>query len=238
MTVARLIKLMPTGILVGFVAYACVSLQGALPDGASAQAELTKGLDVLVQDIASDSAGALKQAQLRDPFLPVVQAVEASAASGPEVIVQPQADPLEGIVAGLSLNATIIQGRDQFAIINGRIYNKGQRLVLPGDGGSRPPLVVQFVKRTGVILRGGGKNYTLGYPDQLARKPDVSKEPPGDSADAALLDPAGQAALFQKLLNSPLGNLGKGLIGNLGAPNAQGSSRSTRRSSPNLGGRP
>jgi hypothetical protein len=236
MTVARLIKLVPAAIFVGFVAYACVSLQGALPEGASTQAELSKGLDLMVQDIAGESAEALKQAQqLRDPFRPVAPTVTESEAPKQEMAAGPEVDPLASVVAGLNLNATIVQGRDQFAIINGRIYNRGQRLVLPGDDRSRPPLVVLFVKPSGVILRGGGKNYTLAYPEQLARKSD-EKGPAGDPAEADLLDPAGQAAMFQKLLNSPLGALGKSLIGDLGGPNAKASSRSTRKPSRSPGG--
>ena len=116
------------------------------------------------------------------------------------------------IIAGLKLDATFLQGRDQLAIINGRIYHKGQKLVLPGDDDSRPPLVVLFVKPTGVILRGGGKNYLLGYPEHLGKKPDDSSEAAREGG-AEQIDPAGQAAMFQKLLDSPLGALGKGLIG-------------------------
>ncbi len=232
MNAKQLIKLAPTAVLLGFVAFAYSSLQGALPGAGQKQAELAKGLDLMFQDIAaSDPVGALKEVRLRDPFLPVVPVVATPESAGSDAPAQPETDPLTDIVAGLSLDATFVQGRDQLAIINGRSYNKGQRLVLPGDDDhSRPPLVVLFVRPTGVILRGGSKNYVLGYPEQLGRKPDKSPGPAGEQADSAMLDPAGQAAMFQRLLNSPLGAMGKSLIGNPGGSNADARRRKSSRS--------
>jgi hypothetical protein len=204
-------------------------MQGALPDGAAAQTDLAKGLDLMFDDVAGDSARLLSQTKLRDPFLPVAQAVAASAMVDPAAPAGPERDPLADIVAGLTLNATIIQGRDQFAIIDGRIYNRGQRLILPGEDPSRPPLVVLFVNRTGVILRGGAKNYTLAYPERLTYKRKEADGTPGDQANSALTDPAGQAEMFQKLLNSPLGALGKSLIGDVGRSKADPRRRSAKQ---------
>jgi hypothetical protein len=211
MSIQRLIKLAPTAILLAFVGYASASLHGTLPDSGATQAELTKGLDVMVQDLATDSAAALKQVKLRDPFLPAAPAA-AEVAARPDAPAPSKADPLAEIVAGLSLDATFIQGRDQLAIIDGRIYKKGQRLVLRGDDESSPTLDVVFVKPTGVILRGDGRNYFLQYPERFGSKSDRAPEAGGQD-DAAVVDPAGQAAMFQKLLKSPLGALGKSLIG-------------------------
>jgi hypothetical protein len=232
MSISRLIKQAPTVILVAFVGYASVSLQGALPDAGATQAELAKGLDALAQDVASESAAVLKKVQLRDPFLPVAspEAPTAPRANGP---APAKADPLADIVAGLSLDATFIQGRDQVAIINGRIYNKGQEVLIPGgDDESRPKLVVVFVKHTGVILNGDGRNYFLQYPEKLASKSGRRTESTGQD-DSALADPAGQAAMFQRLLNSPLGAMGKSLIGGAGPTPGAGASpsRARRRSS-------
>ena len=211
MSVARLIKLSPSVILVAFAAYAAYTLQSALPGAAEQRAELAKGLDLLVEDIASaDAAGMLKRAALRDPFLPVLpppppaDVAAAAKDSGPDETAQ--------LVASLQLDATFVQGRDQMAIINGRIYSKGQRLVVAGDPESHPELTVLFVKPMSVLLRGGGKDYVLGYPEQLGKERDKDKPPDGPDAGSAMLDPAGQAAMFQQLLNSPLGALGRSLI--------------------------
>jgi hypothetical protein len=212
MTAARLIKLSPNIILLAFAAYGSYTLQAALPGAAEDRAELAKGIDLLLEDIASsDPAGMLKRAALRDPFRPVLP-------PAPVVIVaddaakQPGADEMAELVASLQLDATFLQGRDQMAIINGRIYRKGQRLVLPGDAESQPELTLLFVKPMSVLLRGGGKDYFLGYPEQLGKRRDADNPPDGPVAEAAVLDPAGQAAMFQQLLNSPLGALGKSLI--------------------------
>jgi hypothetical protein len=211
MSASRLIKLAPTATLLAFLGYASFSLQAALPGAAEKEAALAKGFDLMLQDlVAPDSGGTAKQSAARNPFLAVAppppETAEAAAPAATE------SDPLAGVVAGLSLDATFLQGRDQIAIIDGRIYHRGQKLALPGDDDSRPPLVVLFVKPTGVILRGGGKNYLLGYPEHLVKKPAAPAEPAREDASAQL-DPAGQAAMFQKLLNSPLGALGKSLVG-------------------------
>jgi hypothetical protein len=150
-----------------------------------------------------------------------------------EEAASPASDPLAEMIAGLSLEATFIQGRDQMAVINGRMYQKGQHLALPGDGeNSPPPLTLLFVKPTGVILRGRDKNYLLGYPDRLGQKPGRDE---GDAAARARetgmadLDLAGQAAMFERLLDSPLGAMGRGLLGDAASPRRPGTSRSGSR---------
>jgi hypothetical protein len=212
MNAARLIKYSPTAILVIFLGYAAYSLQAALPDAAEKQAAIEKGFDLLLKKlVTTDPAGGAASIRSRDPFL-VVRPPAPPEAAEPDAPESPESDPLAEVIADLKLDATFLQGRDQLAIINGRIYHKGQALALAGQDKSLPSIVVLFVKPTGVILRGGGKNYLLGYPEHLGKKPD---DGPGDAreAGAETIDPAGQAAMFKKLLNSPLGALGKSLIG-------------------------
>ncbi len=123
-------------------------------------------------------------AEFRNPFLAVTPPAATPDAPSPTRPPIPTSDPLADIVAGLSLDATFLQGRDQLAIINGRIYHKGQELELPGDDESRPALLVLFVKPTGVILKGGGKNYLLGYPEHLGKKPDDGAKAAAREAEA------------------------------------------------------
>ena len=62
------------------------------------------------------------------------------------------------------------------AIIDGRIYSKGQHLLIDGDSGkSSATLTVINVLPAKVILQGGDKNYVLGYPDQLGSRPDKAR---------------------------------------------------------------
>lgn len=227
MSAARLIKFSPTAILLAYLGYASFSLQAALPGAADQEAALARGLEQTLKElVATESVAADAASRLRNPFLAVRQPVPDAAE--PEASADPASDRLAEIIAGLSLDATFLQGRDQLAIINGRIYHKGQKLALPGHDDSMPPVLVLFVKPTGVILSGGGKNYLLGYPEQFHKKPaaDAEADPAPVSAES---DPAGQAAMFQRLLNSPLGALGKSLIGDAVTPKHAGQSRSGGR---------
>jgi len=222
MNTAQAIKAAPTLILVAFLAYSSYSMHTSLPGAAAEDAALAKGLDILVQDLVeSGSAAAAKLGkEIRDPFqviVPPTAPVELAKVQDPPP-PEPSADPMAELVQGLSLDATFIQGRDQIAIIDGRIYSRGQRLVVAvEDGQSSTPLVVASVFPTKVVLQGGGKSYVLGYPNQLVKLKDESPRggapSPGESTMAEL-DPGGQMAMFQKLLNSPLGALGKSMIGN------------------------
>ncbi len=227
MSAGRLIKYAPTAILIAFLGYASYSLQAALPGAAEKEGALAKGLDLMLKElVASNPAGDDGGGQLRNPFLAVKP--PAPEVAEPVASAAPESDRLAEVIAGLSLDATFLQGRDQLAIINGKIYHKGQRLTLPGHDESLPPLLVLFVKPTGVILKGGGKNYLLGYPEQFRKKPDAVAENARE-ADSAQLDPAGQNAMFQKLLDSPLGALGKSLIGDAVPSKRAAGSRSAAR---------
>ncbi|HZW34298.1 MAG TPA: hypothetical protein VFF52_26480 [Isosphaeraceae bacterium] len=220
MNTAQALKAAPLLSLVAFLAYSAYSMHASLPGADAQDAALAKGLDILVQDLLdSGTVAAAKLGQeVRDPFQAVVTQPAAVDRAKPQETPAPApaADPLAEIVQGLSLEATFIQGRDQIAIIDGRIYSRGQRLMVEGkDGASAAPLSLASVFATQVVLQGGGRTYVLGYPDQLGKRKDESPAGPPLSREATLaeLDPGGQMAMFQKLLNSPLGVLGKSLVG-------------------------
>jgi hypothetical protein len=73
----------------------------------------------------------------------------------------PPVDPYIAKVRALALNATFLQGRDELAVIDGRIYRIGQSL--EGTKGARIPLRVTKVSTSQVILQAGDKRYSLGY---------------------------------------------------------------------------
>ena len=63
----------------------------------------------------------------------------------------PEPDKVGELVRGLKLDMTFLQGRAQHAVINGRIYSRGQRIELPGrDATSDRSLQVLAVTRTSV----------------------------------------------------------------------------------------
>jgi hypothetical protein len=230
-----LVKRSPTLILLSLLAYACYAVTASMTDLAPARNEIKNGLDVMVKDVVSaskDEVRGLTRVVLRDPFRvvskpsAVPKPADASEDSGP--------DSLAGVVNGLSLDATFLQGKTRIAIISGRMYHQGQHLVIAGDAGkANSPLFVQNVRVQSVTLEARGRMYELAYPDQLGNRPAAGKGHGGNPVDGTMaeVDPEGQLAFYKRLLNSPLGKMGKSLTGNmgLGAPNqGRGASRPGR----------
>jgi hypothetical protein len=218
MNTAKLLKRAPTLIMIACLAYACYKVQAILPGSAAGRTELAKGLDVMVKDVLQ--AGALEartlaREALRDPFRIRPKSTDA-AKTADVVAADPESDPLAGFVHSLSLDATFLQGKTQIAIINGRMYHQGQHLIFQADGASVPsPLFLQNVQAHRVTLRAHNTNYELGYPDQLGTRPADHRPASGSSKDGSIgeIDPEGELAFYKKLMNSPLGKLGKGLTG-------------------------
>ena len=140
--------------------------------------------------LASNEVGAASTGnQVRDPFQggsrPVASAIVAPEPEQAAPITL-QSDPIAVLVQEMSLKATFIQGRDQIVIIDGRMYSKGQQLLLDveDDSGksSSTSLLVARVMPTKVILQAGNTQYELGYPNQLGRRsddgPKTGSEPP------------------------------------------------------------
>jgi hypothetical protein len=223
MNTTKLLKLAPSLIVVASLTYMAYSVQPSSPDPPAAATVATKGRDDPGKaDPLLAAVGRALTGSIRDPFQvankPAAEAVVPKTQEPAPVKSGP--DPWDEVIQGLTLDATFIQGRDQIAIINGRFYHKGQHLVLDGDSGEHfSRLFVAGVQPSKVILRaGGGKLYELSYPAQLGRRPADGRQdgPDTSKAQAALgeIDPDGQMAMFQALLNSPLGALGKSMVGN------------------------
>lgn len=235
MNTARLLKSAPILIMVVCLSYACYKIHAILPDSGAGGNDLAKGLDVMVEDAihaGADDVRALTRVALRDPFR--IRLKPATAAAHEDVTTaDPESDPLTGVVQGLSLDATFLQGKTQIAIINGRMYHRGQHLLLQGDSRkSFSPLFVQNVQVQRVTLMAHNRTYELGYPEKLGNKPDDRRKGGGTSADGSIaeIDPEGELAFVKRLVNSPLGKLGKSLTGNMGAgvPGSGGPAKSPR----------
>ncbi len=220
MNTAKLLKLAPTLILIVFLGYASYSLHEGLPTRTSGRSDVAKGLEMVEDMLASGTATAERLiGEFRDPFqvIHTPSPTADASQSQPRLPSDSPSDPLADLVRGMTLEATFFQGRDQIAIIDGRIYSRGQALRFRND--SREPssqLLVTVVLPSKVILRGNNRNYVLSYPDQLGNRPAAPK--PGIagspmSSEATMLDPSGQLAVIQRLLDSPLGALGKSIIG-------------------------
>ncbi len=208
MNAAKLIKLAPMLILVAFLAYAGYSINASAEDPAEDPSGLVKDTNTVVQDIPK-SGNALEgglAAALRDPFQVSLKPGAAAGAAKSQDDASVDSDLLDKIVQGLKLDATFHQGRDEMAIINGRVYSKGHYLIIDADSGkSSSRLFVVRVLPAKVILRGGDKDYVLSYPDQLV--------------------------LSQKPHNSPAGARAKSVNGNPARPSSRsGSAPPSRRS--------
>jgi hypothetical protein len=222
MNTGSLLKRAPILIMVLCLSYACYKIHAILPDSGAGGNDLAKGLDVMVEDAlhaGADEVQALTRAALRDPFR--IRSKSADAAKQEDVATaDPESDPLTGVVQGLSLDATFLQGKTQIAIINGRMYHRGQHLLLQGDSRKTfSPLFVQDVQVQRVTLMAHNKTYELGYPEKLGARPADHREGGKASADGSIaeIDPEGELAFVKRLVNSPLGKLGKSLTGNMGA---------------------
>jgi hypothetical protein len=100
------------------------------------------------------------------------------------------------------------------------MYNQGQHLLLHADSGkSYSPLFIQNVQAQRVTLKAHNKTYELGYPEKLGARPADRREGGGATKDGSIaeIDPEGELAFYKKLMNSPLGKLGKSLTGKTGA---------------------
>ncbi len=233
MNTAKLLKRAPTLMMVVCLAYACYRINTIVPERAPGRNELAKGLDVMVKDVLYSGALEVKTLTgdaLRDPFRTRVKS-SAVARAAEAAAADPETDPLASFVHSLSLDATFLQGKAQIAIINGRMYHKGQHLILQDDGANVPsPLFVESVQAHRVLLRAHDTNYELGYPEGLGTRPPDRRSASGSPGDLSVaeIDPEGQLAFYKKLLNSPLSKLGKGLTGNPDA-GGPGSGRFVRK---------
>jgi hypothetical protein len=228
MNTAKILKHVPTMIMIVGLAFACYKIHATVPDAGAGRTELVKGLDVMMNDVLHSGAEEVR-ALARDPFRTGPKPIDATKAAE-AAPADPVTDPLYDFVHSLSLGATFLQGKTQIAIINGRMYKQGEHLILERDGEKlTSSLFIEKVQAQRVTLRARDTKYELAYPDQLGSRPADVRPASGSPRDGSIgeIDPEGEIAFFKKLLNSPLGKLGKGLTGNpgLGQP-ASGAGRS------------
>ena len=192
----RLLNLAPLLIVVGVVGYAAYSIRPADPGAIPAQTPSSApgdqaaraGVQLAGTEEPDPSVPGKPPKKSRDPFRTVAE-IEAAArpkstadsarktASPPKKTQiknedkPPPSGPYAAKVQVLTLNATFLQGRDELAVIDGRIYRTGQSL--EGTEGARIPLRVTKVSASQVILQAGDTRYSLGYPalGETARAP-------------------------------------------------------------------
>ncbi len=185
MNAAKLIKLAPMLVMITVLAYAGYSINTSASDPDAGEPGVAKGVEAVVRDnvTAGSSIEDGPVGAVRDPFQVSLEPGGLKSQDGAVA----DFDRLAKIVQELKLDATFLQGREQMAIINGRVYSKGQHLVLDGD---LTPLFVANVLPATVVLRGGDRDYVLGYPDQLT----LSHGPVNSPATSMIAKPAAPSA--------------------------------------------
>jgi len=235
MNTTKLIKLSPMILMVAFLAYAGYSIHASAVDPDAGPSSLAKEVDGIVQEMRAvgNALATAPAASLRDPFQPAAKPAGSTGAESKDDAVDPSTDALADLVRGLRLDGTFVQGSEQLAIIDGRIYTKGQRLAVGGDPAeSDTKLFLVNVLPSKAILHADGRNFVLSYSDQIGSALDKPRSTAAESTEDAMaeIDSGGQLAMFQKLLNSPLGALGKSLVGKPGkAGGRRGSASRSRR---------
>jgi hypothetical protein len=229
MNLTHLLRFAPTLVIVGAMIYAGQAINETLamrPRAERAEdpgAVLAKlGLDAVTGAVADFSPDDLALHRLRDPFSQAGQPAGASHGSAePKAARQNlHAEFIDRAV----LNATFIQNKTRFAVINGALYKPGQAVAGTGAGASA--LVVQSVSPSEVVLASEGGSYKLTYSDRLtsakgagARRGGASRRGPTAVAvpDGALAPgPDPRLDMIQAILGSQLGVFGSPLTNALG----------------------
>ena len=147
----------------------------------------------------------------------------ADAAKAQEVTAaEPETDPLAGVRPGPLARCDIPPGQNADRDHQRSNVPPGPAPVSASDDGTRS-LALSRPECSGAASHAHEhitQSYELGYPDKLGNRPsDRHARRRGSSVDGSIaeIDPEGELAFYKKLLNSPLGKLGKGLTGNPGA---------------------
>jgi hypothetical protein len=173
MNMPKLMKLLPMLIMVASLAFATYSMQpvgsstSTRPNANARTKEQATGKEAWPTSAASLAKGAVSKhlATLRDPFQVVSKPGSTETAKGlaDKTSGHSEIDPYPGVIQGLTLTGTYLQGRTEIAIISGQIYEKDQ--YLRGLGDEQSSLRVAQVHTTGVILQAGSTQYVLSYPE-------------------------------------------------------------------------
>jgi hypothetical protein len=225
----KIIKLAPTILMITLLGFSAYSVHGGgdetpAPKATDASTGSTLA-QVETEILALESAIVSSASAVRDPFRTAAAAAEEIKAEmtqgGPDHSKRADStDPIAQSLKEMSLDLTFVQGSEQVAVINGKMYRKGQRLTFPESTEQDAPvsLVMTFVRKDRVFFRGDNKTYSLGYPEKFKS---VRHSSPGDNetpleAEMGEIDPGGELEFYKSLSNSPLGKMGQGLTKSMG----------------------
>jgi hypothetical protein len=181
----------PTLIVIGVTAYA--AWPTVFPDGDSGQTKEASKPPTTARASASDVADPGRNPfQLDRPA--AVEAATPSKAVAPAssaVVVRPAGLPdlpadEDQVLSGMRLGGTFIHGREQLAVINNRVYARGEQL--RGADGSLLPYVISQIGKDRAILRRGRRDVVLAF-SNVPRAASPKAGAPGAPALAKLPPP-------------------------------------------------
>jgi hypothetical protein len=183
MDIIKLLKFLPMVIMIASLAYAIYSMQAVRIDPEPASKKPNEKQAAARESQAKVAVSEAKTAMPerlhlpRDPFQVALKTTSADSAqnapgSSP---ASAEVDPYPAMIQGFTLSATFIQGKTEIAIINGRIYKKGQHI--SGAANEPLPLTLAGVLAKEVILQAGSNRYLLAYRDQWTEGRASSRRP-------------------------------------------------------------
>jgi hypothetical protein len=186
-------KVVPTAIVAAIATWCCWPyLDEAAFGEAGAKTYSPQVLHALL-------APAIASEPSRDPFhivgtapslgAPKEREAAGTKASGDSPSTPKNAAPQKdaaGVPKGLTLSGTYLAGNRRAALINGRLWEQGQRLELSKNAAE--PWVLAEVSPFGVVIASGGKSFELKYPGPEERPAGTAK-----IAEAAAPPPAKRA---------------------------------------------
>jgi hypothetical protein len=191
--VTKVLKILPTLIVAGITGWAAWPVLNG--DGAPPAPAAPATTKPPARPQASSPGAATTK---RSPFVVDLSQEEIAAeledeevVEAPPVVAAPP--PVEDtLVAGMKLSGTYIDKRDKLAIIDGRIYARGERI--RGPDGAVLPYEVAEVRAYQAVLRHGTKSVLLSLttkPTPVAAREPVSIKAELDLAKLGAGPPAG-----------------------------------------------
>jgi hypothetical protein len=236
----RYLKKAPTLIVIGVTGFA--AWPALFPEGNLSPSKVSP-----TPPATANGSPSIAGASDRDPFLvvrpPVSKAIlattSATPALGPETKVAKSASPSEipadedKVLGGMRLGGTFIDGREQIAIIDNKVYARGESL--RRADGSALPYVVSAVRKDHAVLRRGDRDFVLGFsnvprsaspkaeaPALAKSEPPAAKGPPTPKVESLAQrkeaprsrrperDAGNPASMLLQLLSGAVGGTGAG----------------------------
>lgn len=201
----KYLKQAPTFLVIGVTGF--VAWPILFPEGESTASKGSSKPPESARPSASIAALSRSPFQLEQAAAVALAAPAANSTATAPASADPKTAPLpdlsvedEKVIAGLRLSGTFVDGREQLALIDNKIYTRGD--ALKAADGSPMPYIVAEVRKDRAVLRRGRRNFVLEFsntprpalakadgPRTLAKDKDKNK-PDARPETTARIDPS------------------------------------------------